>query len=520
MSTLVVYCHPDPASFTAAPRDRVVAALRRARRRRPGPDLYADGFDPCSPPTSGAATSSPEPTRPSPTTPPTCSGASNSCSSTRRGGAVSRRCSRAGSTGCWSATWRGTCRPGSNRLHGRLRNVRRIVAVTTHGSSKVVNAVEGEVGKRLVTPHAALAVPPAGPHRRGSPSTASTPPPPSSDGVPRPGRSGAAMTASAVLPPAARSWPRSASMIDPPTTGAAGAHRARLRAAADVSRAAGPERRRDHRADDATAVVGARRPACGHPPPGRGDAAQRRPAVRRRPVELADPPRSTATTSGRCSTGRPARSGTSWCSPRRWAPRSCSATRTGRCGCRAVRRAAVGRACRGTTSRPCRPGSTQVAAMRRAAGDRDVLRDAARVRRPRPRRAGDRRAARLPPGRPTARRVRSSACRQPPPLDVQRAGRPRPAAPRAGPDRRRRRLRRRRRAAPARRAPRPEPAAESEVDGLRGMRHTSGRRYSFDDPTATVIVVSEDGPVTVLRGGDVIGTSPARGVPITPDVTP
>ena len=30
------------------------------------------------------------------------------------------------------------------------------------------------------------------------------------------------------------------------------------------------------------------------------------------------------------------------------------------------------------------------------------------------------------------------------------------------------------------------------------MRHTSGNRYSFDDASATVIVISEDGPVTVL----------------------
>ena len=55
----------------------------------------------------------------------------------------------------------------------------------------------------------------------------------------------------------------------------------------------------------------------------------------------------------------------------------------------------------------------------------------------------------------------------------------------------------------------PSPNAETSVDGLRGMRHTSGRRYSFDDPGATVIVVSEDGPVTVLRGGEVIGRSHA-----------
>ena len=53
----------------------------------------------------------------------------------------------------------------------------------------------------------------------------------------------------------------------------------------------------------------------------------------------------------------------------------------------------------------------------------------------------------------------------------------------------------------------PSPEAESSVDGFRGMRHTSGRRYSFDDPQATVIVVSEDGPVTVLRGGDLLGHS-------------
>ena len=53
----------------------------------------------------------------------------------------------------------------------------------------------------------------------------------------------------------------------------------------------------------------------------------------------------------------------------------------------------------------------------------------------------------------------------------------------------------------------PSAEAEADVDGYRGMRHTSGRRYSFDDPTATVIVVSEDGPVTVLRNGELLGSS-------------
>jgi hypothetical protein len=53
----------------------------------------------------------------------------------------------------------------------------------------------------------------------------------------------------------------------------------------------------------------------------------------------------------------------------------------------------------------------------------------------------------------------------------------------------------------------PSVQAEMEVAGFRGMRHTSARRYSYDDPTATVIVVSEDGPVSVLRKGKVLGTS-------------
>jgi len=53
----------------------------------------------------------------------------------------------------------------------------------------------------------------------------------------------------------------------------------------------------------------------------------------------------------------------------------------------------------------------------------------------------------------------------------------------------------------------PSAAAEVEVDGYRGMRHTSGRRYSYDDSLATIIVVSEDGPVTVLRNGEILGRS-------------
>jgi hypothetical protein len=56
----------------------------------------------------------------------------------------------------------------------------------------------------------------------------------------------------------------------------------------------------------------------------------------------------------------------------------------------------------------------------------------------------------------------------------------------------------------------PSKAAEATVEPLGGTRHTSGRRYSYDDPLATVIAVSEDGPVSVLRNGDVFGQPIAR----------
>jgi DNA integrity scanning protein DisA with diadenylate cyclase activity len=50
--------------------------------------------------------------------------------------------------------------------------------------------------------------------------------------------------------------------------------------------------------------------------------------------------------------------------------------------------------------------------------------------------------------------------------------------------------------------------AEDRVDPLGGTRHTSARRYSYDDPSALIVVVSEDGPVTVFREGKVLGRSP------------
>ncbi len=46
MRILLVHCHPDPASFTAAVRDAAVAALTGAGHELRISDLYARGFDP------------------------------------------------------------------------------------------------------------------------------------------------------------------------------------------------------------------------------------------------------------------------------------------------------------------------------------------------------------------------------------------------------------------------------------------------------------------------------------------
>jgi hypothetical protein len=64
------------------------------------------------------------------------------------------------------------------------------------------------------------------------------------------------------------------------------------------------------------------------------------------------------------------------------------------------------------------------------------------------------------------------------------------------------------------------PASESEVDPFRGTRHTSARRFSFDDPTAILVVVSEQGPVTVLRAGQIIGRSPLLAGAVEPERVP
>ena len=148
---LVVYCHPDAASFTARVRDEVVATLRSQGRTVDLLDLYADGFDPVFDLADKHA-------HDEHTVPP---GVPTE---------HAERLRRAGVVVLVYPTWYGGppamlkgwidrvftpgvayhLPPGASRVRAGLRNVRHIAIVTTHGSSKWVNAVGGEPGKRMI----------------------------------------------------------------------------------------------------------------------------------------------------------------------------------------------------------------------------------------------------------------------------------------------------------------------------------------------------------------------------------
>jgi putative NADPH-quinone reductase len=151
MNTLVVYCHPDPQSFTAAVRDRAVGALRQCGDDVRVTDLYADRFDPLF-----SAEERDRHLEPGPD--PAVAHHAADLQWCRRlvlvyptwwsgppamlKGWIER---------VWVRDVAFDLPPDSNRVHARLHNVRHLVAVTTHGSSKLVNALEGEAGRRTVT---------------------------------------------------------------------------------------------------------------------------------------------------------------------------------------------------------------------------------------------------------------------------------------------------------------------------------------------------------------------------------
>ena len=151
MKALVVHCHPNPASLTAAARDRVVATLIGRGHEVRVTDLYASGFDPVL-----SAEERQRHLEPGPD-PAVADHATDlqwcqhlvlvyptwwSGQPAMLKGWIDR---------VWVRDVAFDLPSESNRVHARLRNVRRLTVVTTHGSSRFVNLLEGEAGKRMVS---------------------------------------------------------------------------------------------------------------------------------------------------------------------------------------------------------------------------------------------------------------------------------------------------------------------------------------------------------------------------------
>lgn len=151
LRTLVVFCHPVRESFMGAALDAVVGSARAAGHELRVFDLYGVGFDPVLSREAWRGHLDPPETKPG---------------IALYGDALS-----------WCdtlilvyPTWYGaqpamlkgwfdrilvqgvayTLPAGASRIEPLLRNIRRLVVVTSHGSPKWLNAVQGEAGKRVV----------------------------------------------------------------------------------------------------------------------------------------------------------------------------------------------------------------------------------------------------------------------------------------------------------------------------------------------------------------------------------
>ncbi|MDO8391209.1 MAG: NAD(P)H-dependent oxidoreductase [Actinomycetota bacterium] len=152
MKVLVVYSHPVEGSYASALRDRVLAGLKAGGHEARLNDLYADGFRPELSAWERTNHLAAPDTKPEIATyaadlqwcealvlvyPTWWSGQPGMLK-----GWIDR---------VWVTGVAYDLPEGSNRIRPRLKNIRRIVAVTTHGSSKLINTLQGEGGKRVVT---------------------------------------------------------------------------------------------------------------------------------------------------------------------------------------------------------------------------------------------------------------------------------------------------------------------------------------------------------------------------------
>ena len=152
MRTLVVYVHTVEGSYTSSVRDAIIQHLPSQHHEVRVRDLYAENFDPFLSATERALHNTPPTTRPE----------------LARDIEDLRWCEAivfvyptwwsglpAMLKGWIDRTWMNEVAwalpLGANTIRPRLTNIRRLVAVTTHGSSKIVNALQGEPGKRTIS---------------------------------------------------------------------------------------------------------------------------------------------------------------------------------------------------------------------------------------------------------------------------------------------------------------------------------------------------------------------------------
>ncbi len=151
MNVLVVHAHPDPGSLVAAAKDRALRGLAAGGHDVRFTDLYAEGFSP-------ELTAEEEQRHLEPGVAP----------GLERHAEDLQWCEvlvlvhptwwsgqpailKGWMDRVWASGVAWTLPEGADRLRPGLRNVRRIVGVTTHGSSKWVNCIQGESGKRTMT---------------------------------------------------------------------------------------------------------------------------------------------------------------------------------------------------------------------------------------------------------------------------------------------------------------------------------------------------------------------------------
>ncbi len=151
MKAYLVYCHPDPTSFTAVVHQRAVAALEASGHQVRVSDLYADGFEPTLSLQERLDYLAPAAQQPD----------------------IARYCDKLqwcdALVFIYPTWWSGQpamltgwldrvlirgiawdVAEEANRITARLTNIRRIVAITSHGSSKLLNVIEGESGRRVI----------------------------------------------------------------------------------------------------------------------------------------------------------------------------------------------------------------------------------------------------------------------------------------------------------------------------------------------------------------------------------